>query len=82
VAERLKTASWRPAVFRAYPSSNMATRFNAKLTPRFIGPLEVRRIVSAVIVDLKDEWEHWHCHVHVQDLKSAPAVEPGGGPDT
>jgi len=43
--------------------------FNAKLAPKFIGPLEVRKVPSPVIVDLRDEKGKWYRHVHVRDLK-------------
>ncbi|KMQ87636.1 reverse ribonuclease integrase [Lasius niger] len=37
-----------------------------------VGPLEVRKILPPVIVDLRDARGRWHRHVHVQDLKPAP----------
>ncbi|XP_024868127.1 uncharacterized protein LOC112452239 [Temnothorax curvispinosus] len=73
----LRRRDWRPRVEdlvwkREFPLSKKATGFNAKLAPRFTGPLEVRKIISPVIVDLRDTRGRWHRHVHVQDLKSAP----------
>jgi len=45
---------WKPRIGeflwkRDYPLSNKAAGFNAKLAPRFVGPLEVRRIISPVM---------------------------------
>ncbi|XP_018359902.1 PREDICTED: uncharacterized protein K02A2.6-like [Trachymyrmex cornetzi] len=61
---------------RAFQSKSNA--FNAKLAPRFKGPLEVRRVVSPVIVDLRDGSGRWYRHVHVKDLKPAPPTpQPG-----
>lgn len=51
--------------------SDKAAARNAKLAPKFIGPLEVHA-VSPVIYDLCDRREKWHRHVHVKDLKLAP----------
>lgn len=34
------------------------------------GLIEIRHIISPVIVDLRDEQEKWYRHIHVQDLKS------------
>jgi len=45
--------------------------YNAKLAPKYTGPLEVRKIISPVIVDLRDARGKWHRHIHVQDLKPA-----------
>lgn len=58
---------------REYPLSNKANAFNAKLAPKFRGPLEVRRVVSPVIVDLRDKSGRWIRHIHIQDLKPSPA---------
>ncbi|KMQ88505.1 hypothetical protein RF55_11996 [Lasius niger] len=49
--------------------SDNAKAFNAKLAPKFVGPLEVRKIVSPVIVDLRDAQGRWHRHIYVQELK-------------
>ncbi|XP_077259146.1 uncharacterized protein LOC143895709 [Temnothorax americanus] len=73
----LRRQQWAPKVGewvwkREYPLSNKAAAFNAKLAPKFRGPLEVRRIVSPVIVDLHDRSGKWSRHIHVQDLKPAP----------
>lgn len=58
--------------------------FNAKLAPKFIGPLEVRRIISPVIVDLRDARGKWYRHVHVKDLKPATDsnTDKGDDPET
>jgi len=32
----------------------------------------VRRIISPVIVDLRDKSGRWYRHIHVKDLKSTP----------
>ncbi|XP_011254969.2 uncharacterized protein K02A2.6-like [Camponotus floridanus] len=61
---------------RERPLSSRDDAFNAKLAPRFSGPMEVRRIISPVIVDLRDEHGKWHRHIHVQDLKPQPNI-PG-----
>lgn len=55
---------------RNHTLSDKAKAFNAKLAPKFIGPMEVRKIVSPVIVDLRDARGRWHRHIHVQDLKA------------
>lgn len=49
--------------------SDKARAFNAELAPEFVGPLEVQKIVSPIIVDLRDAQGHWHRHIHVQELK-------------
>jgi len=56
--------------------SNRDAAFNAKLAPKFTGPLEVRRIVSPVIVDVRDEKEKWYRHIHVKDFKPVPDDQP------
>ncbi|KMQ83046.1 reverse ribonuclease integrase, partial [Lasius niger] len=55
----LRRRNWRPQVGewvwkRNHALSDKAKTFNAKLAPKFIGPLEVRKIISPVIVDLRD----------------------------
>ncbi|XP_024877303.1 uncharacterized protein K02A2.6-like [Temnothorax curvispinosus] len=75
----LRRRQWAPKVGewvwkREYPLANKAAAFNVKLAPKFRGPLEVRRIVSPVIVDLRDKSGKWSRHIHVQDLKPAPAA--------
>lgn len=57
---------------RDHPLSNRATGFNANLAPKYIGPLEVRRIISPVIFDLRNVGGKWYKHVHVKDLKPVP----------
>jgi len=70
----LRRRPWKPEIGakvwkRLHPLSSKSDAFNAKLAPKYIGPLEVRRIPSPVIVDLRDEKGRWHRHVHVRDLK-------------
>jgi len=40
---------------RLYPLSNKREAFNAKLAPKYVGPLEARKILSPVVVDFRDE---------------------------
>jgi len=73
----LRRRQWKPKVGewvwkRDYQLSNKAIAQNAKLGPKFRGPLEVRRIISPVIVDLRDKNGRWYRHIHIKDLKSAP----------
>lgn len=54
----LRQRDWRPKIGdrvwkREHPLTNKANAFNAKLALKFIGSLEVRRITSPVIVDLR-----------------------------
>jgi len=70
----LRRRPWKPEIGdkvwkRLHPLSKKDDAFNAKLAPKFIGPLEVRKIPSPVIVDLRDEKGKWYRHVHIQDLK-------------
>jgi len=73
---RLGDKVWK----RERPLSKRDEAFNAKLAPRFAGPMEVRRIISPVIVDLRDGRGKWYRHIHVQDLKPAPNTpeDPSG----
>ncbi|XP_070154051.1 uncharacterized protein [Polyergus mexicanus] len=78
----LRRRDWRPQIGeqvwkRDRPLSSKSGTFNAKLAPRHIGPLEVRRILSPVVVDLRDARGKWHRHIHVQDLKPAPDIDNG-----
>ncbi|KMQ84356.1 Uncharacterized protein F44E2.2 [Lasius niger] len=73
----LRRRDWKPSVGdyvwkREYPLSNKAGAFNSKLAPKYSGPWEVRRIISPVIVDLRNARGKWYRHIHVQDLKPAP----------
>lgn len=75
----LRHRDWRPEIGdfvwkREHPLSNKAAGFNAKLAPKFTGPLEVRKVISPVIYDLRDRRGKWHRHTHLQDLK--PADQP------
>lgn len=60
---------------RDRPLSSKSGAFNAKLASQFIGPMEIRKILSPVVVDLRDAQDKWHRHVHVQDLKPAPDTD-------
>ncbi|KYN08461.1 hypothetical protein ALC62_00553 [Cyphomyrmex costatus] len=77
----LRRRPWKPRIGeqvykREHPLSNKAAAFNAKLAPKFKGPLEVRRVVSPVIYDLRDTSGRWYRHIHIQDLKPAPSPPP------
>lgn len=57
-AYNLRRRAWKPVLGehvwkREHPLSNKAAAFNAKLAPKYIGPLKVRKIISPVIVDLR-----------------------------
>jgi len=58
----------------APPLSSKKDAYNAKLAPKYLGPLEVQKIISPVIVDLRDAKGKWHRHIYVQDLKPAASV--------
>jgi len=82
----LRRREWRPnigdAVWkRTHQLSSKKDAVNAKLAPKYIGPLVVRRIISPVIVDLRSEQGKWYKHVHIQDLKPAPKVNDEQQPD-
>lgn len=82
----LRRREWRPKLGeyvwkRNYPLSNRANAFNAKLAPKFIGPLEVRRFISPVIVDLRSKRGKWYRHIHIQDLKPAPGENKNNNTD-
>jgi len=69
---------WKPKIGewvwkREYPLSNKANAHNAKLAPKFRGPLDVR--VMSLIVDLRNKSGWWYRHIHVRDLKSAPNTD-------
>ena len=73
----LRRREWRPQLGekvwkKNYTLSKKSDAINAKLAPRYIGPLEVRRIISPVIMDLRSAHGKWYRHIHVQDLKPAP----------
>jgi len=70
----LRRRAWKPRLGdwvwrREHMLSNKAEAFNAKLAPKYGGPYEVRRIISPVIVDLRNEAGKWLRHIHIQDLK-------------
>ncbi|KAL6417111.1 hypothetical protein ACFW04_014674 [Cataglyphis niger] len=70
----LRRRQWKPKIGewvwkKDHSLSRKTDSFNAKLAPKYIGPLEVRRIISPVIVDLRSKRGKWHKHVHIQDLK-------------
>ncbi|KMQ83693.1 reverse ribonuclease integrase, partial [Lasius niger] len=73
----LRRRDWKPKIGdfvwkREYHLSNKANALNSKLAPKYSGPWEVRRIISPVIVDLRNTRGKWYRHIHVQDLKPAP----------
>ncbi|XP_067211701.1 uncharacterized protein [Linepithema humile] len=74
----LRRQDWRPKIGekvwnRDRHLSDKAEAFNAKLAPKYIGPLIVKAIISPVIVDLRDSINNkWYRRVHIQDLKPAP----------
>ncbi|KAL6417610.1 hypothetical protein ACFW04_012626 [Cataglyphis niger] len=72
----LRRRQWRPQIGETVwkRESNKANAFNAKLAPKFIGLLEVRRMISPVIADLRSKSGKWYRHVHIQDLKPAPKI--------
>jgi len=58
-AYNLRRRDWRPRLGdtvwkRDRPLSTKSQGFSSKLAPKFIGPLKVGKIISPVIVDLKD----------------------------
>jgi len=70
----LRRRDWKPNVDdevwkRAHQLSNKRDAINAKLAPKYIGPLTVRKIISPVIVDLRSPQGKWYRHIHVQDIK-------------
>jgi len=76
----LRRRAWKPEVGdvvwkRTHTLSSKKDAINAKLAPKYIGPLTVHRIISPVIVDLRSAQGKWHRHVHVQDLKPSPKEE-------
>ena len=82
----LRRRGWQPAVGewvwkRDHPLSKKNEAFNAKLAPRYVGPLEVRRKISPVIVDLRSEKGKWYRHVHIQELKPAPENKNNNRPE-
>ncbi|XP_011165201.1 uncharacterized protein LOC105199700 [Solenopsis invicta] len=79
----LRRREWRPQVGewvwkREHPLSRRADAFNAKLAPKFLGPLQVRRIILPVIVDLRSAGGKWYRHVHIQELKPTPPPDAEG----
>ncbi|XP_025266371.1 uncharacterized protein LOC112638591 [Camponotus floridanus] len=77
----LRRRDWRPRIGdrvwkRDHPICDKSEGFNAKLAPRYQGPMTVQKIISPVIVDLRDDSGRWHRRVHVRDLKStSPGVD-------
>ena len=73
----LRHRNWRPKKGeivwrREHPLSRKNEGINAKLSAKYSGPYTVGRIISPVIVDLKDRRGKWIRHIHIQDLKRAP----------
>jgi transposase InsO family protein len=70
----LRRRHWIPAVGekvwkREHVFSNKASGVNAKLAPKYSGPFTVGRVVTPVIVDLRDQRGKWIRHIYVKDLK-------------
>jgi hypothetical protein len=70
----LRCRNWKPKVGNTvwrkdHPLSKKATGHNAKLAPKYSGPYQVGRVITPVIVDLRDTKGKWYQHIHVQDLK-------------
>lgn len=55
-----------------HPLSDKTAAFNSKLAEKYSDSLEVRQIISPVIVDLQDERGRWGRHIYVKDLKPTP----------
>ena len=80
----LRRRGWQPRVGdivwkKQYQLSNKSQAINSKLAPKYIGPLEVRRKISPVIVDLRSRRGKWCRHIHIQDLKPAPGKHQQDG---
>lgn len=76
----LRRRAWKPKIGewvwrKEHLLSKKADNFNAKLAPKYSGPYEVRRLISPVIVDLRNKRRKWLKQIHIQDLK--PATEKG-----
>lgn len=72
----LRRRAWKPKIGdwvwrKNHLLSKKADNFNTKLAPKYSGPYEVRRIISPVIVDLRNKRGKWLRHIHMQDLKTA-----------
>ncbi|XP_032688867.1 uncharacterized protein LOC116852522 [Odontomachus brunneus] len=79
----LRRRDWKPKIGeevwkKEYPLSNKTKAFNAKLAPRYVGPLEVKKIISPVIVHLKNKQGKWYKNIHIQDLKPTNNNNNGG----
>lgn len=55
--------------FKNYELSDKAQHKAAKLLPKYKDPFTVARIVSPVIVDLRDGKEKYTRHIHMSQLK-------------
>jgi len=76
----LRRRGWKPNVGdvvwkRTHVLSDKKNAINAKLAPKYSGPLTVQRIISPVIVDLRSPQGKWHRHIHIQDLKPSPTED-------
>jgi len=81
----LRRRDWRPNIGdevwrRSHQLSSKKDAVNAKLAPKYHGPYNVRRIISPVIVDLRNAQGKWQRHVHIQDLKPTPRDESHNKP--
>lgn len=82
----LRRREWRPQIGdtvwkKDRPLSSKNEAFNAKLAPRYTGPMKIRKIISPVIVDLRDEKGKWHRHIHIRDLKRDTGEGENAPPD-
>jgi len=73
----LRRRDWKPNVGeevwkRIHQLSSKKDAVNAKLAPKYIGPLVVKKIISPVIVDLRSPQGKWYRYIHIQDPKPTP----------
>jgi len=81
----LRRRDWKPNIGdevwrRSHQLSSKKDAVNAKLAPKYHGPYTVQKIISPVIVDLKNARGKWQRHVHIQDLKPTPKDETNNKP--
>lgn len=63
---------------REYPLSDKTAAFNSKLVEKYSGLLKMQRIISLVIVYLRDDQGRWSRHIHIKNLKPAQNDEQHG----